>query len=553
MTESQASSAVSQADILPLTSSSDVFVPPKHGGFLKFSFDFPEPSVEFDKLLFSFRIFTFENVYAPDRSRMTVTRDNDTLQIRCDGLFWAGGQQTAEGRLEAHVRRNSAFVEWNATASMNVPIKSIATILRRVPRGKISAGGGSFFDPKDDEQLFGYPFGGGSLFTAGGMDSPIVVIQSSEHEFFFLSALLDKVRASRFYFQPGDNGYRVELIHEREGWARQNSIESPTWRVGRADTSDEAFRPHFEHVKQSFALPSWETRADVPAWFRDVKLVLSIHGMHWTGYIFNDFAKTLKTLEWTATQISPSNVLVFLPAWDGRYYWNYPIYKPDPRLGGEEGFRTLIEKGHALGFHFMPMFGTNAANRLLPETANVADATTSQIDGDAFNLNWVDWDNDRHNEGWGPYMNLGVDSWRNWLFERIASTVETYKADAYFLDIAGGWENNTKADMHEGMRQLVAALAKRCPGILGCGEMSYDALLGVLPLYHVFGAAAYPAAFQKYCRAFEHLSLPAPGRGSSGVHESGFGHFDPRSLNLGPRQIPTITVVDDTFEKHRDV
>jgi hypothetical protein len=548
----QSSAAVSPADILPLTSTSDVYVPPKHGGFLKFSFDFPEPSVEFEKLLFSFRIFTFENVYAPDRSRMTVTRDNDRLHIRCHGLVWAGGQQTAEGRLEAHVHRNGSIVEWNATASMGIPIKSIATILRRVPRGKISPGGGSFFDPKDDEQLFGYPFGGGSLFTAGGMDSPIVVIQSGEHEFFFLSSLLDKVRASRFYFQPGDNGYRVELIHEREGWARQSSIESPTWRVGRTTTADEAFRPHFEHVEKSFALPNWETRADVPAWFRDVKLVLSIHGMHWTGYIFNDFAKTLKTLEWTATQIAPSNVLVFLPAWDGRYYWNYPIYKPDPRLGGEDGFRTLIEKGHSLGFHFMPMFGTNAANRLLPEFANVADAATSQIDGDAFNLNWVDWDNDRHNEGWGPYMNLGVDSWRDWLFERIASTIETYKADAYFLDIAGGWENNTKADMHEGTRQLAAALATRCPGILGCGEMSYDALLGVLPLYHVFGAAAYPAAFQKYCRAFEHLSLPAPGRGSSGVHESGFGRFDPKSLNLGPHQIPTIAVVDDTFEKHRD-
>ena len=195
----QASAAVSPADVVPLTSTSEVYVPPKHGGFLKFSFDFPEPSVEFEKLLFSFRIFTFENVYAPDRSRMTVTRDSNSLHIRCDGLVWAGGQQTAEGRLEAHVRRNGSFVEWNATASMNIPIKSIATILRRVPRGKISAGGGSFFDPKDDEQLFGYPFGGGSLFTAGGMDSPIVVIQSGEHEYFFLSSLLDKVRATRRY------------------------------------------------------------------------------------------------------------------------------------------------------------------------------------------------------------------------------------------------------------------------------------------------------------------------------------------------------------------
>ena len=58
---------------------------------------------------------------------------------------------------------------------------------------------------------------------------------------------------------------------------------------------------------------------------------------------------------------------------------------------------------------------------------------------------------------------------------------------------------------------------------------------------------------KKYVRAFQHLSLPAPGGGSSGVHESGFGHFNPKTLNPGKEQIPTITVVDDTFEKYRAV
>ncbi len=42
-------------------------------------------------------------------------------------------------------------------------------------------------------------------------------------------------------------------------------------------------------------------------------------------------------------------------------------------------------------------------------------------------------------------------------------------------------------------------------------------------------------------------------RKSSGDHESGFGHFNSNSLSLGKKQIPAITVVDDTFEKHRDV
>ena len=551
-----AESAVATASapaILPLNSSSDVFLPPQGRSFFKFSFDFPEPSVAFENLQFAFRVYTFENTYAPDASLLTAESAGEGVRLRAKGFVWAGNQQKASGTLEAQVTRNGSFVECQATAEMSQPIKSVAAIVRGVPRGKVSVAGGTFFDPQDNELLFGYPFGGGSLFVAGGMDSPVLVIQSGEKEYFFLSTLLKEVRASRFYLQPGEKGYRVEMIHEREGWARSNRIASPVWRLGGVETVEAAYRPHFEHVEKAFAIPDWESRSDVPAWLREVRLVVSLHGMHWTGYIFNDFAKSLKTLEWVAAQIPPKQVLVFLPAWDGRYYWNYPIYKPDPRLGGEQGFRTLIDRGHRLGFHFMPMFGMNAANKMLPEFKNFADAATDQIDGDAFNLNWVDWDNDRHNEGNGGYMNLGVPSWRNWLSTRIAEIISNYHVDAYFLDIAGGWENNTKADMHEGTRLLVEGLRQRFPGVPVCGEMPYDALMSFMPLFHVFSGGGYPPAMKKYVRAFEHLSLPAPGRGSSGVHESGFGHFNPATLNLGTQQIPTITVVDDTFEKHRDV
>jgi hypothetical protein len=539
--------------ILPLTSTSDVFVPPRGNSFFKFSFDFPEPSVTFEGLQFSFRVFTFENAYAPDASLMTVESASDGLRVRSSGFVWAGDQRKAAGTLHAHLVRNGAFIECQATAEMGQPIKSITAIVRGVPRGKISAGGGRFFDPKDDELLFGYPFGGGSLFTASSMDSPVLVIQAGEKDYFFLSTLLKEVRVSRFYLQPGEKAYRAELIHEREGWAKSNRIESAVWRLGQTDSAESAYRLHFEHVAKTFSIPAWESRNDVPAWFRDVTLVVSLHGMHWTGYIFNDFAKCLEILEWMATQISGKHVLVFLPAWDGRYYWNYPIYRPDPRLGGEQGLRRLIDKGHDLGFHFMPMFGMNAANKFSPEFAKFSDATTDQIDGDAFNLNWVDWDNDRHFEGQGVYMNLGVPSWRNWLSDRIAETISSYHADAYFLDIAGGWENNTKADMHEGTRLLVEGLRKKFPGVLVCGEMPYDALMSFIPLFHVFYTPAYPPGMQKYVRAFQHLSHPAPGRGSSGVHESGFARFDSKTLSLNQEQIPTISVVNDTFENHRDV
>jgi hypothetical protein len=216
-------------------------------------------------------------------------------------------------------------------------------------------------------------------------------------------------------------------------------------------------------------------------------------------------------------------------------------------MGGAEGLKRLIDEGHGLGFTFMPMFGMNTANRRHPEFAKFADAVTQRVDGDQFDLNWVDWDNDRHQEGWSAYMNLGIESWRRWLTDRIAEVIERYAADAYFLDISGGWINNQKADMHEGTRRMVADLRAKYPRVLACGEFPYDALMEFLPLFHVYSRPG-----MKYSRFFSHLSHPAPGRGSSGVHESGFGRFNEQTLSIAPGPIPTITVVDDTFTRHRD-
>jgi len=256
----------------------------------------------------------------------------------------------------------------------------------------------------------------------------------------------------------------------------------------------------------------------------------------------------LEIARWVATRISPDRVLLFLPAWDGRYYWDYPLYRASDRLGGEAGLKRLVQETQRLGFHVMPMFGANAANRRQPVFTRMADAATHKIDADRFDLNWVDWDNDRHQDGWLSYMNLGVASWRDWLSGRIADAIERYGVDAYFLDIAGGWVNNPQADMHEGMRQLVLDLRARYPRVMPCGEMHYDGLLEFIPFYQVdLGRAA------RYARVFSHLSHGAPGRGSSGVHESGFGGFRHETLGLAPGIIPTLSVVDDTFTGHQSM
>jgi hypothetical protein len=538
--------------ILPLTSTSEVFTPGRGRGFMKFSFDFPEPSVEFAGYRFGFLVFTRENAYGLDARRMTAERTATGLEldIRCAGLVWAGGQQAASGRVTALLRKRGDIIEWDVTAEMGQPVKAVTTVIRGVPRGRISTGGEPF-DPRDDEILYGYPFGGGDLFganTARGLTTPLVIVQRGEGDYVFVSSLDDRVRAKRFYFQPGERAYRLEAVFEAEGWKDQTTLRVPTWRLGRTASLDDAVQAHYGHLERAYRIEPWQTRRDLPDWARRTALVLAFHGMHYTGYVFNDYARMLEIARWVATRIPPERVLLFLAAWDGRYYWDYPLYRAFDRMGGEAGLKRLIQESQRLGFRVMPMFGANAANRRQPVFAGLAGAATHKIDGDRFDLNWVDWDNDRHQEGWLAYMNLGVPAWRQWLAGRIEDAIERYGVDAYFLDIAGGWVNNPQADMHEGMRQLVLDLRARFPHVMPCGEMHYDALLEFIPFYHVgLGRAA------RYARTFSHLSHPAPGRGSSGVHESGFGRFNPETLSLAPGTIPTLTVVDDTFADHQSM
>jgi hypothetical protein len=546
----------SRVDVLPLTSTSEVFIPPRGRSFNKFSFDFPEPSVPYDGFRFAFIVFTRENAYAMDGQRMSVNESAQGIRIACDGFTWAGGQEKARGSLVALLRKSGDHVEWDVTAQMEQPIKAVTTVVRGVPRGRLSFSGGDFTDTANNEVLMGYPFSGGDLFggnSAGGLTTPLAVVQGADGSFLALSSLDDKVRTKRMYFQPGESGYRVELIHEAEGWLDQQTLRVPAWRLTRAATAEAAVAPHYEHLRTAYRFPDFSTRPDVPAWLRETALVLTLHGQHYTGYIFNDYAKMLEILRWVGTQIPGQRVLAFISSWDGRYYWDYPLYKVNDRMGGDEGFRKLIQGGQQLGFRMMPMFGMNSANRKQPGFARIADGLTHKVDGDEVALNWVDWDNDRHQEGWLAYMNLGVDSWRKWLQGRIDEMVTRYGVDAYFLDIAGGWINDTKADMHEGLRRMVAELRAKHPHVACCGEMHYDAMLEFIPLYHSGGGGRYARDYiQRHAHFFQHLSLPAPGRGSTGVHEAGFGRFNTETLSLAPTAIPTLNIADDTFSAQRD-
>jgi hypothetical protein len=538
-------------DIVALVNTSDVFTPARGRAWMRFSFDFPEPSVVFGAHRFSTVVFTDENTYAMDRARMKATGNDDRLVVTCDGMVWAGGQEKAPGKVTMTLQRTGRTITVDMVVEMQKPIKTVTTVVRDIPRGQVSLGGSNLMDGREGDFLGGYTFGAGDLHGAGtpqSMTTPLAVVKASDNDFVYFTTHDTKVRPKRYYFQAGEQMYRTEMIYEHDAWRNDTRVEVPRWEIGHAPTLDAAMDIHMGYVEKAYGLPAWETRTDVPQWMRDTSLVLTMHGMHYTGFMFNDYAQQLAILRWVATQIPANRVLVFLASWDGRYYWDYPNYKIPARMGGEAGFRTLISEAQKLGFKMMPMYGTNSANRKQPGWDKIKSGATYKIDGDLYNLNWVDWNNDRHQDGWLTYMNLGDDAWRKHMEGRIAEMIERFKVDAYFLDIVGGHVNSTTGDMHEGTRLMVKNLRDKYPNVIGVGEMPYDALHAFIPLYHAGGGDRW----RKYSRFYSHLSAPAPGRGSSGVHEAGFQRFNNETLGLSPTAIPTLQIVDDTFTKHRD-
>lgn len=542
---------VAPGDIVELFSTSDVFIPPKGDSLMKFSFDFPEPAVVFGGHRFSFLFFTAENTYAMDRAKMRTTGGADAVELTCTGLVWAGGQEKSAGTVTVRFNRRGEAITWDITAELPLPIRSITSVVRDVPRGKVGFGGGNPEDTGDGDVIGGYTFGAGDLHgaqTPRSMTTPVSVVQAGDDRFVYLTSHDTRVRPKRHYYQAGPTAFRVEAIYEHDAWRNDTRVVVPRWELGRATTFEAAMAPHMAHVEKAFNLQAFENRTDVPAWMRETALAVTLHGMHYTGYIFNDYAQQLAILRWIATQMPASKVLVFLAAWDGRYYWDYPNYTIPARMGGEAGFRTLITEARKLGFRMMPMYGTNSANRAQPIWKSIASGATHKLDGDIYNLNWVDWNNDRHQDGWLTYMNLGEDRWRRHMEGRIAEMIDRFDVDAYFLDIVGGHVNSTNGDMHEGTRTLVKNLRARYPNVVPVGEMPYDALYEFIPMFQV----GLGARWRKYARAFQHLSTPAPGRGSTGVHEAGFWKNDAQPLGLSPTSLPTLQVVDDTFSKHKE-
>jgi hypothetical protein len=503
------------------------------------------------------QVFTTRNCYGLAPENVHRTETGKQIRLMCNQLSWGGQQQRSEGKVEVQLSIEDGGFVWAIQAWLPEPIKAIKLMIWGLPEAALKEG---WWQPSSDQKdafhptdalplLWRYPWPEWLTTWACAGNAPEAVC---------LSIRDSEVRAKRLYVYhpPYAPGEVVELVCEEDASRWSGHFATPPMYLRLCHTLkeiDDDFAAHQAFVESAFQLQPWETRPDVPEWLRNVRLVLNLHGQHWTGYVFNTFERMGEALRFVTEHIPGEQILVYLPGWEGRYYFAYPFYQPGEAMGGPVAFKRLVQTAHELGTKVMPMFGMHGANTQLYHQWRQA-AFSSRTSGYVKFVNYPDWDNDRFGEDDQVFLNPGEPTFRQHLFEQVCTVIEDYQVDGIFLDTSACWFNDPRYNLIEGYRLLVDAFHRRFPEILIAGEGWYDALLRFFPVNQSWLGVErnyrYPQLLTRYARALGHLADGTPGSGSTGVHEGGFRPAPPQKPT--PGHIPALGIVDDTLSRHRD-
>jgi hypothetical protein len=513
-----------------------------------FSFDSRDPVFTLGSWRVSFQVITLENIYGLDPDRTAVQENGAHWRLSCSRLSWAGQQQFAPGSVQVDVERGpGSRLRLTIEAETAHKIRAVKILIRGLPRIALLDLLDQSIEPTE-QTILHYP---------NRLRLPLLFARLPDGSTSGFRCEDPFTRAKRFAcFQeplgPLAGTYTLECIHEEDARFFNTRITVPPWVVDH-QVEIEAFRgEQLTFSEMALDLIPWERRPDLPDWARDIRLCLTLHGMHWSGYVFNTYDQMLDAIRFVAERIEGRHVLAYLPGWEGRYYWQYGDYRPEPRLGGAEGFARLCDEARALGVHVMPMFGANCANAWAANFHTFGPSSyMKSATRNVFHGNQPDWDGSRaHDTGWQAWLNPGAPAWQTELTRQILGLVDRYHFDAIFLDTVEVWTNDPDFNLREGYRQLVTRLRDGRPDLLVTGEDWWDGLLSLFPIFQRSGSwRQVPTWASRYIRLIGHICDGDPSRGSTGVFESGYSAYQP--LPETDLYIPTIAFVDGTLEQAR--
>ena len=516
-------------------------------------YDFKDSYVSFADLNFAVRLSTDNNIYCPNPEKLTIEKPSkNEIIVRSNSLSAAGGQLISNGFIELKISRGiNQRISILASASHNTELaKSILVLIKGInvkymvseqPQAK-------------GEQEFKDKIGIRVSYPSRSATMPLVFLTTPNEEWYVLSKD-KKIRRKGFacsYDHLSDEPVFF-ISHDSDMRKRSTRIQSPKWVMGKNKNREQIVRERCIDLEKYFDVLPYSRKNDFHTdWIDNLKVVTFLHGVHWTDHVFNTYDQMGEQLEWITETIDGSQVLAFLPAWDGRYYVNYPEHKPDSRMGGSEGLKRLVKKAHQLGVKVVLMFGgPNLSTFDFLKKNNMMEAGLKTPSGQVELQNWLDWNTDLQKETMGLIMNFGHPKYLDYMINKTAELFDTFGIDGIFLDGTLRWQNSPDYSPYEGLVEYTREIRKRYPEKLLMGEDGYDAIYGHFDLFHTSGG---PLGLEnyllRYTRQFYYLAYPAE-NGSAGIHEIGWSNDSPTINNADPKfTIPSISLFYGDKEKY---
>ncbi|MBQ8407188.1 MAG: hypothetical protein IJY38_04635, partial [Clostridia bacterium] len=470
------------------------------------------------EIVTSVEVFSLENVYTVEKY------EKKQGEYTADYLVWGDTERT-EGSVNLSIADTAEGKRFLVKATLDKPVRSVKVRFDNLPLGTLINLTDRDREVTDYGMHLSYPEGWRS------MSSPLLVFRLENGKYFYVRCLDKTVNKKIFVVIKQGAGMRLDVVQEQNGTLISPAYEVPAVEYGVTDDLTSIYQAQSDWMKETFGLEEYENISIAPSWLKDISLVVTMHMEAFTGHIFHTYEKALKDIQKLCTVIDGKKVLVYLPGWEGRYYYKYGNYTPDERLGGEKKLKEMVEGMQALGCKVMAMYGINYANKTLPGVREIYQQCEFQsVSGAKHHSGSVDWEGAHHYD-FNELVDLTVANpvWGDYLFDQIKNATDKFGFDGAFLDIAACYVNDKNYSFYEGLLAFCDRLRTIKKDFLVAGEGYYDGMSKAMPLFqsgHTDGWLHYhdrasELLFTRFSREFAHLCIGDLSRGSTGTHEQG--------------------------------
>jgi hypothetical protein len=516
-------------------------------------YDFKDPYIDFQGLKFAIRLSTDNNIYCPNPGQMNIKKlSENEVVLHSNSLSSAGGQLISGGSIELKLSL-TADNRISISAKGSHPSEISKTILVIIKGIKVESMVSEQPQAKG-VQVFKDKKGIRVSYPSRAATMPLVFFTTSNREWHVISKDR-KIRKKGFacLYDHLTNEPVILLSHDADMRKISTNIKAPQWVLGNDRPRIEVVKERCFDLEEYFSLTPFNKKHKVHKdWIDNLKVVTFLHGTHWTGYIYNTYDQMGEQLEWISQILDGKQILVFLPAWDGRYYVNYPEHEPEGRMGGSDGLKRLVKKAHRLGMKIVLMLGgPNLSTFEFLKKNDMMGAGLKTPSGHEELQNWLDWNTDLKIETLGLIMNFGHPKYLDYMISKTSELFDIYGIDGVFLDGTLRWQNSPDYSPYEGLVKYTKEIRKKYPQKLIMGEDGYDAVYGLFDLFHTSGG---PLGLEnyllRYTRQFYYLAYPSE-NGSAGIHEIGWSNDSHTINNADPKYtIPSISLFYGDKEKY---